>query len=293
MRYLKKLMVILLFSKLYSAFNYFPIPSRFLFAGIPVDLRNDAGSIFSNPAGLDSLVTKQIETTYSLAYPEMDEDISGYTVLSGMSLKLGLGVGVGFSYLDVDRIYKESEILIGAGIKGDRIHLPVSVGFNLKFLKNKYIIGKREEGDIVFSKGKLMKTVSIDLGFIFRKEKFLVSLSLKDINRPDVGIYESVRKNCSIDFDISYRVFPVYEGDISFGYLYEEGNSRFSGGYSQYLYSNLVRGYIGTNLDAVGLAISVVLPYPKFSFTFEYGYYFPIYLKETLGAHSISLKCEF
>ncbi len=280
--------------KLYSAFDYYPIPPRYLSVGGALLLKNDIGSILFNPAGLNSIMGKQVESVYSRIYPGLDIGIDGYTLIGGYGLGR-FGFGLSFSSLKVGGLYRENITSVGVGKTMKVFQFPVSMGFSLKFLGNDYVIDdeKRVADDVVFSRGSQMKNFSFDFGVIHRRDKYSFGIVGKNLNQPDVGLYERVKLPLTLSFDFIYKVFYNMDGRFCYGYSYFDRRNNFRIGYYQNIYSDVLKGYLGTNFDGVGFAVSFVLPYPKFALTFEYGYYVPLYMKDTFGTHTLSLKAEF
>lgn len=148
---------------------------------------DDVYSIYYNPAGLAKIETKNISFTYAQLWPSIGgEGLSDMFVGFNTMLR---NIPFGFSW--------QSRVLQNM-ITADTFSLAFAkqiknnlyVGITSKYLK--FELTAEEVNSIPELKNNKSKSaVGFDIGILLKTKKLDIGLSLKDVNSPDIGIFES------------------------------------------------------------------------------------------------------
>jgi len=290
-------------SQLNAAFKYDNYSVRASGLGSAfVGVADDSNALLFNPAGIAQIEKPEVNFMYSKLFYGL-EDVNLSSNFAGFVYPI-LKVGsLGFYWTNFVSLNEYSEDIFGFSY-GIPVSENIYLGLTLKYLGHKYFIDKRTENDPVFSNGKNSKyDISVDFGTLAKFENLSLGFSVKNVNEPDIGLKTEDKvsmqitaglgcnvdeflflKNFLIVFDISYRAqqwgsnFDKLNFNLGFEfYPIKQLTIRVGGNTSEFSLGS------GINFSKISI----------FEFQLDYAFLYPLYIKETIGTHRISLVCRF
>lgn len=242
-------------------------------------LLDEVSSMYYNPATVSSVEQKIVQFYYSKPYAGLDEDINfNITNVNFVSPFPILSLACGFNLMNVNNLYTESIAVVNLSTKLNRFikNIPViQIGVNLKMLTKSYNFDDeilKYEPEL---KNKNIQSVlSVDFGIISKllKEKFVLGLSLHDVNTPDIAVVDNKDiVPLTLSFGSGYNF-----GDVKLGLYFEDltvltelryRNQTYGDEYSKLFWSLGVETYL--NFHTIGLRVGV----NKQSVNLGFGYY--------------------
>ena len=266
-----------------------------------VGVADDSNALLFNPAGIVQIEKPEVNFMYSkLFYGLEDTDLS--SGFAGFVCPISKFNSLGIHWANFISLDEYSEDMLGLSY-GFAVFEQIYFGFTLKYLNHSYVLDERTKNDPVFSSGKSKYGITLDLGALAKFDNFSVGISGKNITEPDVrlktkdtvpmqitaGFGYNVEeflflKNFLMVFDTSYR-------NQEWGSTFDKLN--FNLGFEFYPVKPLTLR-IGGN--ASGISLGSGIKFSKlsiFELQLDYAFLYPLYVKETVGTHRVSLIFRF
>lgn len=259
---------------------------------------DDASALFINPAGLAQLARSE-------AYLLYDRPLAG---LSGVSLQQGhaavaapLGgrwtLGAGASVFDAGGLLREYEALLGAAYRIGAADL----GASLSYLTHTYRVGGDglAAPDPVFQGGSSKSGLGLSLGALLRAGPAALGLSVRHLNRPDLGLASpdpvprEVRAGALYRWGRASLIGEVGHRDARSG---AEGEARtgFGGGLEVEAYGDPDFGAVtlraggGPRRATAGFSLSMGGVIVDYAFTLM-----SLLIEDNAGSHTLGLRLRF
>ncbi|MFH1369515.1 MAG: hypothetical protein ABII64_10375 [Elusimicrobiota bacterium] len=266
-------------------------------------LGDDANSQLYNPAGIWQAEEFEAAFMYARLFTGLDKVDLGMNYASAvLPVSNWLNIGILWAGMMSASQYREDTFAVtGAMPMSDSIFS----GINLKYLSHGYTLDARTLDDPVFESGSSKGAFSADIGaqwFVFEDEKqrVLLGLSAKNINRPDVGLktQDIVPTEYRLGFAMTFFGRTSVSPSIDFSYRGQDwGNEsdkmNVYAGCETGFFNRLltVRAGINVNEMTTGLGYSPVLRGVMISV--DYAFVAPLNIRESAGTHRVSLTMRF
>ncbi|GEM_PF-1239369 len=274
----------------------------------------EAFSIFYNPACLVNVENKEIQFAYYKPYSGLENvnfSISNFAfVLPTKYFSLGVGIGL----YNVNSLYYESTTILSLSSVLKKIfsYLPnLSIGTNLKMLTKGYNFDNEILNYEPTLKDKnSVSSFSLDIGLNYKllKNKLLLGLSVKDINRPNVAVTDTEDiVPMTISFGSAYNF-----GDIKAGLYFEDftlateiryrdqiwGNLQeklfYALGMETFLNFRTIAFRAGINKESINFGFGYYgIKISKFTLGLNYGFGVSTVISDNFGNHKLSIDLQF
>ena len=162
----------------------------------------------ANPATLVETTSPELTAVYGRLYSGLTDDSKigqGYFGFA-MPVKRYLPGAAAFSWSDIrlSEAYSESAYTLSYATS---VYRGVSAGLSLKYLRRGYVSDEYTALDPVFSDGYSKGALGADLGFFWRPEpRYALGLTVKNLNKPDLGLASSDPLPVEVRAGVSYAV---------------------------------------------------------------------------------------
>ena len=162
----------------------------------------------SNPAGLLETTSPELTAVYGKLYSGLSDDSKigqGYFSFAA-PVKAYLPGVAGFSWNDtrLSDAYAETSYSVSYATS---VYRGLGAGVTFKYLRRSYVSDDYTSIDPVFANGYSKGAFGADLGFFYRPApKYGLGLSIKNINRPDLGLAATDRLPVQVRAGASYAM---------------------------------------------------------------------------------------
>lgn len=162
----------------------------------------------SNPATLVETSAPELTAVYGKLYSGLTDDSKigqGYFGFA-MPVKRYLPGVAAFSWSDVrlSAAYSESSYSLSYATA---VYRGVNGGISLKYLRRGYVADAYTATDPVFANGYSKGALGADLGLFWRPEaRYALGLTVKNINKPDLGLASSDQLPVEVRTGVSYAI---------------------------------------------------------------------------------------
>lgn len=160
----------------------------------------------SNPASLLETTSPELTAVYGKLYSGLTDDSKigqGYFAFAA-PVKSFLPGAAGFSWNDtrLSDAFAETSYSVSYATS---VYRGLGAGLTLKYMRRSYVSDDYTAVDPVFANGYSKAALGADLGFFYRPApRYALGLSLKNINRPDLGIDSADRLPVQVHAGASY-----------------------------------------------------------------------------------------
>lgn len=160
----------------------------------------------SNPASLLETTAPELTAVYGKLYSGLTDDSKigqGYFAFAA-PVKGFLPGAAGFSWNDtrLSDAFAETSYSVSYATA---VYRGLGAGLTLKYMRRSYVGDDYTAVDPVFANGYSKGAIGADLGFFYRPApKYALGLSLKNINRPDLGLDSADRLPVQVHAGASY-----------------------------------------------------------------------------------------
>lgn len=165
-----------------------------------------AEAICANPATLLELSSPELTAVYGRLYSGLSDDSKigqGYFGFAA-PVKRYLQGTAGFAWNDtrLSEAYSETSYSVSYATA---VYRGIGAGLTLKYMRRSYVSDAYTELDPVFSGGYSKGALGADLGFFYRhRTNYAFGLSIKNINKPDLGLASADRLPIEVRAGASY-----------------------------------------------------------------------------------------
>ena len=174
------------------------------FAAVP----GGAEAMCSNPASLLEISTPELTAVYGRLYSGLSDDSrigQGYFGFAA-PVKRYLRGAAGFAWNDtrLSDAYSETTFSVSYATA---VYRGLGAGLTLKYLRRGYVSDGYTALDPVFSDGYAKGALGADLGFFYRPApRYAFGLTVKNLNRPDLGLAAADRLPVEVRAGASYAM---------------------------------------------------------------------------------------
>lgn len=292
----------LLSKNLYSAFKDVGFGVRALgMGGAFVAVSDDANAMIYNPAGLGQMYYRHAEFMYGKPYVGLEGvDIEYYYLAFGMKPVPRISYGISYTNFTTRDLYREDTLSLAIcytpKFSRRNRNFWYSAGMTLKMLYHGYEPDEYTIDDPVFSSGRDKYALSLDLGILTKfYNKLRIGLVVKDIVEPDVGLKDEDKVPYTLKLGSSYfHRFAGYKFLYTIDFTYRNQEYDIAGGIEWYVADENFRIRFGGNLTELTSGINYGFDLTsKIFIEINYGFVFPIYIKDSYGSHRISFGIKF
>lgn len=292
-------LIILFFKNIYPLDEIIGYSARIKAMGdVVCGIADSVETVAFNPAGLHTVKTPQISLGYQILWMLLTENESlgsGYISMSYPFKKLG-SVGLTYSNFSVSSLYQQHIALF---TYSNKLFDSFFLGLNAKYLLITYLITDEIVNNSYFTNfGNQATNFSVDLGLLYKKEKFSFGLSAQNLNQPQLTLNPQENDYLSSKINIGVGIYPTktftvgIEGNydttlkISLGieknFPKESISIRTGGNYT-------LEGLIETSL---GFGYRIPLTFGAILLNYSFSY--PLtQISNTAGHHFVSLLIDF
>lgn len=162
----------------------------------------------TNPAALIETTQPELTAVYGRLYSGLSDDSKigqGYFGFA-MPVKKYLPGAAAFSWSDLrlSEAYAESSYSVSYAT---HVYRGVNAGLSLKYLRRGYVSDAYTAVDPVFADGYSKGALGADLGLFWRPEpRYALGLTIKNLNKPDLGLASSDPLPVEVRAGVSYAV---------------------------------------------------------------------------------------
>lgn len=302
--------LILIIINVFAAFDQYSFSCKANSLGGISLVEDDPLAIFLNPANFFVKEKNCFEVSYFKPYSFLEGvDISNSNFIFTTNTKF-TSFSLGYSDFSTNKLYEEKLIMFTTSMSLFNFNkkLPkLSFGTNIKFLSRELFL----EEEILNEEPQLknntkVSNYSYDLALLYKsyKENFAFSITLRDINQPNIGFLEKEKLPFTISFSNKYNFGDLWQFEdltlfSEIRYRNQEWGSLkekfyWAFGSEIYLNFNTIALRMGLNKSSFNLGFSynnLKLYKLKLSIDYSFGLFFS-YL-EPLNNHNFSLKIGF
>jgi hypothetical protein len=288
----------------HSAFNDGGWGARPLgLGGAYTALGDDANSQLYNPAGIWQAEGYEAAFMYAKLFTGLDKVDLGMNYASVvLPAAENMNIGILWAGMASAGQYREDTFAVtGAMPVADNI----SAGVNLKYLSHGYTLDALTRDDPVFASGSSKGAFSVDLGaqwvaFENDKRQAVAGLSVKNINRPDVGLKSEdiVPSEFRLGFAMTFLGRTTISPSVDFSYRGQDwGNDsdkmNVYAGCETGFFSRLLMVRAGINVNEITAGLGYYPALRGVVTGIDYAFVAPINIRESTGTHRISLTLYF
>lgn len=318
---LSSLILILIFSYSYSAFEYIDTSARTNgLTGAFVALSDDLSSIVYNPAGLRQVLVKTLSFSYLAPYIGLPDISLGLFNLSYAHPLENIGT-FGFNFVNYNamNVYTENSVFLTYSSKlndfMEDLQTEIYTGVNLKFLSHSYNWDEETKnlakflGDNVITKSNNASGFSLDIGSIIRLGKVVYwGFSISNLIPANLGIYYNDVVPSILRTGISFRR-PIENNNLieklnincDVSYRMQEWGTfsdrlNLHSGVEIYFKQINVIARTGINLNNFSLGMSYyknISQAKNMNLVLHYSFSLPFRISDNYGNHNLTLVYEF
>ncbi len=247
----------------------------------------------TNPAALVETASPELTAVYGRLYSGLSDDSSigqGYFGFA-MPVKKYLPGAAAFSWSDLrlSEAYSESAYSVSYAT---HVYRGVNAGLSLKYLRRGYVSDAYTAVDPVFADGYSKGALGADLGLFWRPEpRYAVGLTIKNLNKPDLGLASSDPLPVEVRAGVSYAVKSSL---LDFDAAFADSDYTLSAG-AEYLFQRRYALRMGLSAGndsrrSVNLGLGGRFGLAEFNYAFS----LPIGgIAGTIGSHLLAFSFRF
>ncbi len=262
-------------------------------------VNGDPTSVFYNPATAVHMTRPAANFTYAKLFAGLDEvNLSLNQFAYARPLKSFSVVTVGWGSVNASGLRREDTAILGfshlfrdTGGLGE-----IAVGVSGRYLSQSFTLDARTVGDPVFKNGRTRGDFALDLHAFLPvvsalSENLAAGLSLRAVNRPDVGFSSKDRLPMESVLGVLYKwknfAFPV---DL----VHRGGELTPEMGAEASFVENRFALRLGTDTDQVGAGLGYRRTLsPRLALSFDYAFLWPLKIEGTSGSHRATIGVSF
>lgn len=165
-----------------------------------------AEALCANPASLLELTSPELTAVYGRLYSGLSDDSKigqGYFAFAA-PVKRYLQGAAGFAWNDtrLSEAYSETSYSVSYATT---VYRGIGAGLTLKYMRRGYVSDAYTALDPVFAAGYSKAALGADLGFFYRyRTNYAFGLSIKNLNKPDLGLASADRLPVEVRAGASY-----------------------------------------------------------------------------------------
>ena len=288
--------------------------------GVFTAISDEPSGLYYNPAGIVYVNQNMLQTMYTKQFVSLEGlDFSLMSVAFVFPTKY-LSLGVGYGLYNADNSYLEDTIIFGFAKNLSEVYkvLPsINLGLSLKYLTKKFNFDEEIISIEPELKNKDQKSsLSLDFGLNYKifDEKLSLGFAIKDLNSPDLSIYENPNEEQKDILPKTYCFGAAYNfGDfktllyledftlgVDFKYRdqqWGDENSKlnYSLGLETYLNFHTIALRFGVNKTSVnfGFGYYGIKVSSKLNFGLNYNFGMSTKISDNLGNHRIGFDLKF
>jgi hypothetical protein len=278
-------------------------------------IADDSNAPLYNPAGIVQVQWNEMSAMYS-------ELFSGLTLYSGnaatggdtvhldqsylayISKPLSIGsFGLSWANFNTTSLYREDTVTLSyAHYLGDVIPVldnQVSLGMNLKYLREGYTLDAITANDPVFASGNSRSAVTGDVGLLWKPEEgsldgWRVGFTAQNVTQPNLGFQQQDPVPLEYRLGLAYqdRQRPWLVPALDF--TRSDGVTGVDGGVESWLFNDMLGLRAGANFDEASAGISYYQTLgKKTGFRLDYSFTVPYYVQDSAGSHRLQITVYF
>ncbi|MHB0995521.1 MAG: conjugal transfer protein TraF [Elusimicrobiales bacterium] len=280
--------------KAHAAFSNSPCGARATaMGGAFTAIAGGAEAACTNPAALVETASPELTAVYGRLYSGLSDDSSigqGYFGFA-MPVKKYLPGAAAFSWSDLrlSEAYSESAYSVSYAT---HVYRGVNAGLSLKYLRRGYVSDAYTAVDPVFADGYSKGALGADLGLFWRPEpRYAVGLTIKNLNKPDLGLASSDPLPVEVRAGVSYAVKSSL---LDFDAAFADSDYTLSAG-AEYLFQRRYALRMGLSAGndsrrSVNLGLGGRFGLAEFNYAFS----LPIGgIAGTIGSHLLAFSFRF
>jgi hypothetical protein len=250
---------------------------------------DDVYSVYYNPAGLGKPLVGSVSFMYAQLWPSIaGEGLNDMFAGFSSVLRNNIGIGITWQSRVLQNVVNDDTISVGLG---KQIKENLLLGVVVKYLKFELV--SEEIKSIPELKNNSQKTaVGLDLGVLLRLTQMDVGVSLKNVNSPDVGIFESAPLPMVIKLGVSKKFEKIMvAADVS----NSNNVTEFSAGGELYISEKITLrcGGLTSNAEYLKLSVGAGLQINKLQLDYSYMIQIIGGTETDTGTHRVGLSLRF
>jgi len=248
---------------------------------------DDVYSIYYNPAGLGQMNNSNIAMMYAQLWPSISgEGLNDMFVGVNTLLRNNTGVGFSWQTRKLEGVVSADTVSVSAGRK---VKDNLLIGVTGKYLK--FELTGDEVNTIPELRNNNSKSAfSLDLGVLLRVKDINIGMSIKNVNTPDIGLFEPVPVPMVLKAGVSKKLTDkvLLAMDISNIYSVTE----FSIGSEIMVRENIIirAGMLGSNAEYSKICLGAGLKINKLQLDYSYVVQILGGVGNDTGTHRVSLN---
>jgi hypothetical protein len=205
-------------------------------------------------------------------------------------------VGAGFARFQSKGLHTEDTIVVSYAHRYGEGSGGTAVGVSLRHLTQSFELDERSARDPVFQKGRRQSAMALDLHAHTRALEtwmpgLALGLSVRSLNRPDIGFLEEERLPLETVAGVVYRWRTLA---LPLDVVKRDGSVRMRLGMEAAFAKERFAIRAGGDPDrlASGIGYRQALPNGS-SLLFDYAFIWPLKLKESSGSHRVTMGVKF
>ncbi len=288
--------------------------------GVFTAISDEPSGLYYNPAGISNVNQNMLQTMYTKQFLSLEGVDFSFMNISFVFPTRYLSLGLSYGLYNANNLYLESTVILGFAKKLSQIYEvfpPINFGLNLKYLTKKFNF---DEEIILIEpelKNKEQKSsFSLDFGLNYKifDEKLSLGFTIKDLNSPDLSIYENPNEEQkdvvakTYCFGVAYNFGDVktllYLEDLTLGVDFKYRDQQWGDDSSKLNYSIGIETYLnfhtmalrfGINRNSInfGFGYYGIKVSSKLSFGLSYNFGISTKISDNLGNHRVGFDLKF
>lgn len=297
---LLSLPILLFFKNIYSAEDIIGYSSRIKAMGdVVCGIADTVETVAFNPAGLHNIENPQISLGYQILWLLLTENEnigSGYITLSYPFKKIG-SLGLTYSNFSISDLYQQH---ISFLTYSNKLSKSLLFGFNAKYLSFVYNINS---DDMLYNPyfstfGNQKNNFSLDVGVLYKKEKFSFGLSAINVNQPKMSLNPQEKDFLNTKINLGLGIYPIKTLIVG-GELSYSSTLKAALGFEKVFPKESISIRAGGNYDLKGAAefsigFGYKIPVQFGGIMLNYSFSYPLaQISDTAGHHFVSFLIDF
>jgi len=263
-------------------------------------IEDDPTGAFYNPAALASARPRGVNFGYAKLFAGVDNvDLSLNQLAYVQPLPEGTTMSIGWGSVVSGGLMREDTFVLGAAQRFEHVPLieVVSAGVSLRYLSQKYTLdAARSAGDPVFRDGAQRGVVAFDVHAHVpevdpRVPGLSAGLSVRGLNKPDVGVGSKVRLPTEAAFGLKYK---WRSWSLPVDMVVRDGELTPHVGVEARLAQERVALRAGTDTHQAGAGLGYTHALRKsIQLQVDYTFLWPLELQDTSGSHRATIGVKF
>jgi hypothetical protein len=261
---------------------------------------DDPTGAFYNPAALASARPRGVNFGYAKLFAGVDNvDLSLNQLAYVQPLPEGTTLSLGWGSVVAGGLMREDTVALGAAQRFEHVPLieVISAGVSLRYLSQKYTLdAARSAGDPVFRDGAQRGVMALDVHAHVpevdaRLPGLSAGVSLRALNKPDVGVGNKVRLPTEAAFGLRYR---WGRWSLPLDIVARDGELTPHVGIEGRLAQDRVALRAGTDTHQAGAGLGYTHALRKsLQLQVDYTFLWPLELENSSGSHRATIGVKF